>query len=171
LSVFQATIETAAIDPPALHAAFASDSQHAGAIVTFTGQVRGGDVTALAIEHYPRMTERSILDMIDSARQRWSLQAARVVHRVGELAPGEPIVWVGVASAHRAAAFSACEYLMDYLKVAAPLWKRERDRQGVWRWVAAREADDRRAQRWGLDQRAGSSVATLQGGSDKRESR
>ena len=76
-----------------------------------------------------------------------------------------------MASAHRAAAFSACEYLMDYLKVAAPLWKRERDCQGVWHWVAAREADDRRAQRWGVDQRVETSVTTLQGDSEERESR
>ena len=75
----------------------------------------------MALEHYPGMTESSIRDTMDSAARRWPVQAASVVHRVGELQPGDPIVWVAVASAHRAAAFSACEFIMDYLKVSAPL--------------------------------------------------
>lgn len=146
--MFHVAIETDPIDPSALQAGFAPAG--CGAVVTFTGHVRGGDVTALALEHYPQMTERSILAMMESAARRWPVQAMRAVHRVGELVPGDPIVWLGVAAAHRAAAFSACEYLMDYLKVAAPLWKRERDVRGTWHWVAARCSDDERARRWGV---------------------
>ena len=122
----------------------------AGAIVSFCGRVRGGSVTALELEHYPGMTERAIEAMIGSAARRWPVLAAQVVHRVGTLAPGETIVWLAVAAAHRAAAFSAAEYLMDYLKIAAPFWKRERDASGTWHWVAARSSDDERAQRWGI---------------------
>lgn len=154
--MFHVVIQSAPIDPGALHAEFSPGDGCSGAVVTFTGHVRGGDITALALEHYPQMTERSIVMMMESAARRWPVQAMSAVHRVGELAPGEAIVWLGVASAHRAAAFSACEFLMDYLKVAAPLWKRERDREGVWHWVAARDSDDDRARRWGVRQRADS---------------
>ena len=122
----------------------------AGAVVSFSGRVRGGSVTALELEHYPGMTERSIEAMIGSAARRWPVLAVQVVHRVGTLAPGETIVWLAVAAAHRAAAFSAAEYLMDYLKIAAPFWKRERDASGTWHWVEARSSDDERAQRWGI---------------------
>ena len=127
--MFEVSIEASAIDPAALLSVFETDPAATGAVVTFTGRVRGGGVTALALEHYPQMTERSIEGMLESAAKRWPIQAARVVHRVGELRPGEAIVWLAVASAHRAAAFSACEYVMDYLKVSAPLWKRERDEE------------------------------------------
>jgi molybdopterin synthase catalytic subunit len=147
--VFEVSIEARAIDPAALLATFEGDPEGTGAIVTFTGRVRGGAVTALALEHYPQMTERSIHRMLESAAKRWPIHAAKVVHRVGELRPGEAIVWLAVASAHRAAAFSACEYVMDYLKVSAPLWKRERDRDGRWHWVEARATDDARLRRWG----------------------
>jgi len=121
-----------------------------GAVVSFCGRVRGGSVTALELEHYPGMTERSIDAMVGSAARRWPLLAVQVVHRVGVLAPGETIVWLAVAAAHRAAAFAAGEYLMDYLKIAAPFWKRERDASGTWRWVEARSSDDERARRWGI---------------------
>lgn len=121
-----------------------------GAVVSFSGKVRGGSVTALELEHYPGMTERSIEAMVGSAARRWPLLGVQVVHRVGVLAPGDTIVWLAVAAAHRAAAFAAGEYLMDYLKIAAPFWKRERDAGGVWRWVAARRSDDERARRWGI---------------------
>lgn len=122
-----------------------------GAVVSFTGIVRGGSVTALELEHYPGMTERSIDAMVGSAARRWPLLAVHVAHRVGILKPGETIVWLAVAAAHRAAAFAAGEYLMDYLKIAAPFWKRERDASGDWHWVEARSSDDARAQRWGID--------------------
>jgi molybdopterin synthase catalytic subunit len=147
--LFQVSIEAEAIDPAALLAQFSLDPQRTGAVATFTGYVRGEGISALALEHYPDMTERNILDTLHSAARRWPLQAASVLHRVGELGPGEPIVWVAVSSSHRAAAFNACEFIMDYLKISAPLWKRERDTAGVWRWVQPRLADRERAQRWG----------------------
>lgn len=154
--MFEVRIAAEPIDPAALSAALPIDAQATGAMVSFTGYVRGKGITAMSLEHYPGMTERSIADTLASAARRWPLQHAAVVHRVGELAPGDPIVWLAVTSAHRAAAFSACEFVMDYLKVSAPLWKRERDSAGRWHWVDAREGDSQRAARWGL---AGERVA------------
>jgi molybdopterin synthase catalytic subunit len=147
--VFSVTISDTPLDLAALAVDFGGPGTETGAIVSFTGVVRG-EARALALEHYPGMTERCIEDMARSAARRWPIQAARIVHRVGELRPGEPIVWMAVASAHRAAAFSACEYLMDYLKVAAPLWKREQDAAGRWHWVEARDRDRERSRRWGV---------------------
>lgn len=106
-------------------------------------------VRALELEHYPGMTERSIALMVQEARQRWPLQAATVIHRVGSLQPGDPIVLVIVASAHRHAAFEACAFLMDYLKTQAPFWKKETTPDGA-HWVDAREADDAALARWGI---------------------
>jgi molybdopterin synthase catalytic subunit len=142
-------IASDAIDPAQLQAAMTRDPDSTGALASFTGYVRGDGITAMALEHYPGMTERSIEDTIRGAMRRWPLQRVEVVHRVGELAPGDPIVWVAVTARHRAAAFSGCEYIMDYLKVSAPLWKRERDAAGEWHWVEARDRDRDRAQRWG----------------------
>jgi len=99
------------------------------------------------MEHYPGMTEQCIEQIARQAARRWSILAVRVVHRVGLLRPGEQIVWVGVSSAHRGAAFSACEFIMDYLKAEAPLWKKEHSAQGE-RWVEARSTDTDRAERW-----------------------
>jgi len=104
-------------------------------------------VHTLELEHYPGMTESSIMKITKQATARWPLLAAAVVHRVGTLSPGDPIVWVGVASTHREAAFSACEFIMDYLKTRAPFWKKEVGPGGP-RWVAARQQDDHRAARW-----------------------
>jgi molybdopterin synthase catalytic subunit len=146
-----------ALDPSALLAAFHDGDDGVGAIVSFTGQARGGDVDELALEHYPGMTERQIEATLASAERRWPVRRLAVVHRVGHIRPGEAIVWVASAAAHRAAAFSACEFVMDYLKVSAPLWKRERDRQGSWRWVEARGRDTERAKRWGGASPAGAS--------------
>lgn len=146
--MFSVSIESQAIDPQRLSRGFARSDDETGAVASFTGYVRGAGITALALEHYPGMTEQSIKTSINRAAERWPLQSAQVVHRVGELLPGDPIVWVAVASAHRAAAFSACEFLMDYLKVAAPLWKRERDQSGEWHWVEAKNKDRDRARRW-----------------------
>jgi molybdopterin synthase catalytic subunit len=125
------------------------NSFHVGAIATFTGYVRdaGGNLTSLFLEHYPGMTEQSITHIIAGAGQRWSLAGVKVIHRVGELAPGEQIVWVGVASAHRADAFSACEYVMDFLKTDAVFWKRERA-EGETTWIESREDDRARQKRW-----------------------
>ncbi|MCH9405320.1 molybdopterin synthase catalytic subunit MoaE [Pantoea agglomerans] len=122
-----------------------------GAVVTFTGKVRnhnlGNDVAALTLEHYPGMTEKALQEIVDAARERWSLQRVTVIHRVGELFPGDEIVLVGVTSAHRGSAFSAAEFIMDYLKTRAPFWKREATEQGD-RWVDARDSDHQAAQRW-----------------------
>lgn len=122
-----------------------------GAITTFTGYVRRDNedrlIDQLELEHYPGMTERSITEIAEQAAERWPLLAAYVVHRIGKLAPGEQIVWVGVASKHREAAFSACEFIMDYLKTRAPFWKKEAA-AGTEHWVSARCADAARAARW-----------------------
>lgn len=122
-----------------------------GAVVTFTGKVRnhnlGDSVAALTLEHYPGMTEKALQEIVDAARERWPLQRVTVIHRVGELFPGDEIVLVGVTSAHRGSAFSAAEFIMDYLKTRAPFWKREATEQGD-RWVDARDSDHQAAQRW-----------------------
>lgn len=122
-----------------------------GAVVTFTGKVRnhnlGNDVAALTLEHYPGMTEKALQEIVDAARERWPLQRVTVIHRVGDLFPGDEIVLVGVTSAHRGSAFSAAEFIMDYLKTRAPFWKREATEQGD-RWVDARDSDHQAAQRW-----------------------
>ena len=125
----------------------AGDSQ-AGAVASFVGLVRGGDVLAMTLEHYPGMTEKALADIIVEARRRWSLGDVTVIHRHGRLLPGEQIVFVGVASAHRGNAFAACEFIMDYLKTSAPFWKREETASGA-QWVDARESDDHARARWG----------------------
>jgi molybdopterin synthase catalytic subunit len=126
----------------------------AGAVVSFVGMVRdrndGRDVQAMALEHYPGMTERSIHAMAEAAVQRFGLHAVRVIHRVGTLQPLDQIVLVAVTAAHRGEAFQGCEFLMDYLKIAAPFWKKETAPDGSSRWVDARVADDAAAQRWGI---------------------
>ncbi len=126
-------------------------AQDEGAIATFTGYVRGinsgQQVQSMELEHYPGMTERSIEGIVRQACTRWPLLAASVVHRVGLLQAGDQIVWVGTASAHREAAFSACEFIMDYLKNEAPFWKKEQGPQGA-HWVDARSQDRDRAARW-----------------------
>ncbi len=122
-----------------------------GAVVIFSGLVRdmnlGDHVGGLFLEHYPGMTEKSLQAIVDEACARWPLDNCRIIHRVGQLALGDQIVFVGVASAHRQAAFEACEFLMDYLKVRAPFWKREQTEQGE-RWIEARDSDDAAADRW-----------------------
>jgi molybdopterin synthase catalytic subunit len=121
-----------------------------GAVCSFVGTVRGtGDVTAMELEHYPGMTERAIEEMIDEAQRRFDIFAARVIHRVGELKPGDQIVMVAVTSAHRHQSFLACEFLMDYLKTQAPFWKKETTPQGA-HWVDARVSDDDALKRWGI---------------------
>lgn len=122
-------------------------SPEVGAVVSFVGTVRGGEVRSMTLEHYPGMTEKSLEALVEEARRRWSLIAVTVIHRVGRLMPGERIVFVGVASRHRADAFAACEFLIDRLKTEAPFWKKE-ETEGVARWVEARESDEKRARRW-----------------------
>jgi len=120
----------------------------AGAVATFTGHVRGDDgLIALILEHYPAMTEREIARHVEAAKKKWPLLGVSVIHRVGRLVPGERIVFVAAAAAHRRAAFEACEFLMDYLKVHAPFWKREEHADGT-RWVEAKQVDDEAAKRW-----------------------
>ena len=128
-----------------------------GAVASFVGTVRDrhgeqAGISALTLEHYPGMTERAIEAMIDAAQARFDIRAARVVHRVGLLRPGEQIVLVAVSSAHRGQAFQACEFLMDYLKTQAPFWKKECSPEGE-RWVDARVADDEALARWGIEAR------------------
>jgi len=124
-----------------------------GAIASFVGTVRdaseGRPVQSMELEHYPGMTERTIEAMVQQAARRFDIQAARVIHRVGVLRPGDQIVLVAAASAHRQAAFDACEFLMDYLKTQAPFWKKEHTPEGA-RWVDARVADDQALARWGV---------------------
>lgn len=122
-----------------------------GAVVTFTGKVRnhnlGDSVKALSLEHYPGMTEKALAEIVEEARSRWPLGRVAVIHRIGEMWPGEEIVFVGVTSAHRGCAFSAGEFIMDYLKTRAPFWKREATPEGD-RWVEARDSDRSAAGRW-----------------------
>ena len=119
-----------------------------GAVATFTGHVRADDgLIALTLEHYPAMTEREIARHVAEAETRWPLHGVTIIHRVGRLVPGDRIVFVGVASSHRHAAFEACEFLMDYLKIHAPFWKQEERASGT-RWVEAKSADDEAARRW-----------------------
>lgn len=148
------SVQSAAFDPGAELNAFTGGRPEAGAVAMFTGLVRdlnlGTTVAALQLEHYPGMTERSLQGICQDACARWSLLAVKVIHRHGELLPGEPIVAVLCASAHRGEAFAACAYIMDLLKTEAPFWKRERTPAGE-RWVEARETDAEAAQRWQTD--------------------
>lgn len=122
-----------------------------GAIATFTGLVRDygdlNDVTGLFLEHYPGMTEQVIEGLIAEAGKRWDVRAARVIHRVGTLALGDQIVFVGVCSAHRGDAFAACQFIMDALKTSAPFWKKELSRQGD-HWVEQKDSDREQAEQW-----------------------
>ncbi|MFU9138176.1 molybdopterin synthase catalytic subunit MoaE [Erwinia tasmaniensis] len=122
-----------------------------GAVVTFTGKVRnhnlGDNVSALTLEHYPGMTEKALAEIVAEARERWPMQRVTVIHRTGELFPGDEIVMVGVSGAHRGSAFAAAEFIMDYLKTRAPFWKREATPVGN-RWVESRDSDHQAAARW-----------------------
>jgi molybdopterin synthase catalytic subunit len=123
-----------------------------GAIVTFTGTVRGEakgkPIRSMTLEHYPGMTEAELARIETEANTRWPLQGTTIIHRVGELLPGDVIVLVVAASPHRQAAFDAAAFLMDYLKTRAPFWKKETGLDGVGHWVDAREADDAALSKW-----------------------
>lgn len=122
-----------------------------GAIATFTGLVRElnhNEHADLFLEHYPGMTERSLKKIIQEAQTRWPISHVRLIHRIGHLTPGEQIVFVGVSSAHRKAAFSACEFIMDFLKTEAPFWKKEITEEKEY-WVEAKESDALAKKRWG----------------------
>ena len=120
-----------------------------GALVSFTGLVRdmGGAVAAIELEHYPEMTGKALAAIEAEARSRWRLDGCLIVHRFGRLEPGEQIMMVATASAHREAAFAAAEFLMDYLKSRAPFWKKETGPDGT-RWVETRGADEAALERW-----------------------
>ena len=120
-----------------------------GGVASFTGIVRGeGGLAELLLEHHAAMTGRQMRAIADEAAARWPLLGLILVHRYGPLTPGERIVFVGTAARHRAAALDACAFLIDWLKTAAPFWKRERFIDGATRWVEARAADDAAAARW-----------------------
>jgi molybdopterin synthase catalytic subunit len=142
-------VQSAAFDLGAESTAFAAGAAGAGAIVTFTGLVRDTDarLRAMEIEHYPGMTERAIVGMMDQAQARWALTDVLVIHRHGRLVVGEPIMMVATASPHRANAFAAAEFLMDYLKSRAPFWKKEIGVDGA-EWVAAKDDDEAALGRW-----------------------
>jgi molybdopterin synthase catalytic subunit len=122
-----------------------------GAVVTFLGTVRdmndGSSVNGMTLEHYPGMTEKALQEILDQAKSRWDLYQTLVIHRVGLLLPEDQIVMVAVTSAHRGEAFAACEFIMDYLKTAAPFWKKEDTPEGG-RWVDARVTDEIAMSRW-----------------------
>ncbi|MEM7254227.1 MAG: molybdopterin synthase catalytic subunit MoaE [Pseudomonadota bacterium] len=122
-----------------------------GAVVNFVGLVRDHNdnrgVGTMTLEHYPGMTERAIESIVREAAERWHVQGATVIHRVGELSPGEQIVLVVIASGHRGDAFLACEFVMDFLKMRAPFWKKEVTTEGE-HWVAFRASDESAAKRW-----------------------
>ncbi|RQP23546.1 molybdopterin synthase catalytic subunit MoaE [Piscinibacter terrae] len=147
------SIQTEDFDLSREVAALRAQDPAVGAIATFVGTVRdhneGLGVTAMELEHYPGMTEKAIEAMIDEALFRFDIHAVRVIHRVGPLRPQDQIVLVAVTSSHRADAFQACEFLMDYLKTQAPFWKKEHTPEGA-RWVDARVSDDDAMKRWGL---------------------
>jgi len=126
-------------------------SNQVGAITSFTGLVRdineNAGVSGLFLEHYPGMTEKQIAQIITEAGERWQVLAVTVIHRVGELLPSEPIVFVGVASLHRGDAFNACEYIIDFLKTRAAFWKKEQSVDGP-RWLTTRDSDVETANTW-----------------------
>ena len=123
-----------------------------GALVEFTGFVRdvseGSQVSAMYLEHYPGMTEKSLRNIAKEAIERWHVFGVTVVHRVGRLGPAEPIVYVAVIGEHRKEAFEACEFIMDFLKKDAPFWKKEWNENDEAAWVAAKESDQDAATRW-----------------------
>jgi molybdopterin synthase catalytic subunit len=142
-------VQTAAFDPGAETNDFAARTGACGAIVTFTGVVRDTPegLLTMEIEHYPGMTERALAEIRAEAMGRFSLGAALIIHRHGALTPGEPIMMVATAARHRADAFAAAEFLMDYLKSRAPFWKKEHGQGGAG-WVAARDEDEDALNRW-----------------------
>ncbi len=145
-------VQTEDFDIAAEMTALTAGRTDIGAVVTFTGIVRGSavgrDLVSMTLEHYPGMTEAELEAVEAEANTRWPLQASLIVHRVGELQPGANIVLVIAASPHRQAAFQAAEFLMDYLKTRAPFWKKETFADGDAVWVDAREADDIAVARW-----------------------
>ena len=151
---FTVSIQTQDFDVSQELAALRAGDARVGSVCSFLGTVRerndGSSVASMALEHYPGMTEKSISAMMEEAKKRFDIFAARVIHRVGLLHPEDQIVFVAVTSAHRGESFKACEFLMDYLKTQAPFWKKEVTPEGA-RWVDARVSDDQALARWGIE--------------------
>lgn len=145
------TVQEQDFDVAAEYAELINNNATDGAVVCFTGLVRdfnqGNSVNGLTLEHYPGMTEKALLAIVSQAQQRWPLGKVRVIHRIGDLDLGEQIVFVGVTSRHREAAFAANQFIMDFLKNRAPFWKKERTSTGE-RWVEAEDKDKKAQQRW-----------------------
>ena len=139
----------APFDPGALLTAFSKGRAETGAVATFTGIARAeaGRTAVLELEAYPGFTEAEIGKIADQARRRFGLDDLAILHRVGRIAPGEPIVFVATAAAHRRAAFEACDFLMDYLKSRAPFWKKEHGPEGE-RWIEPTAQDHADRERW-----------------------
>lgn len=137
-------------DPGALLSAFSQDRLETGAIASFTGIARAeqGETDVLELEAYPGFTEAQIGKIADQARERFALDDLTILHRVGKIAPGEPIVFVATAASHRRAAFEACDFLMDYLKSKAPFWKKAHGPTGE-RWIEPTAQDHLDRERWG----------------------
>jgi len=142
-------VQEAEFDIAAEMAALTASRTDIGALASFTGICRADDgLAAMVLEHYPGMTERAMARIAAEAEGRWVLTGCTLIHRVGRLPPGAPIVLVLTASGHRGAALDACAFLMDWLKTRAPFWKREEFTAGHARWVEARAEDDAAAERW-----------------------
>ncbi len=144
-------VQTEAFDLAVESAVLSAGRHDVGGIASFVGLCRADDgLAALTLEHYPGMTERAIAGIAAQAETRWPLTGCTIIHRIGRLPPGEPIVLVLTASAHRTAALEACAFLIDWLKTGAPFWKREEFADGSERWVEAKAADDAAVARWAL---------------------
>ena len=143
-------IQTEDFDVAALNRELIAGRSDVGAIASFSGLVRdleGDSLQRMTLEHYPGMTENALRRIAEQAQQRWKLIDLGVIHRVGDLEPADQIVLVTVLSAHRGDAFSACEFIMDYLKTDAPFWKKEVSEQGS-NWVASRDSDEEARKKW-----------------------
>ncbi|WP_300534395.1 molybdenum cofactor biosynthesis protein MoaE [Sphingosinicella sp.] len=140
-------VQTEAFDLAAETRALSDGRTDIGAIASFVGLVRGGEIEAMTLEHYPAMTTKALEAIAGEARRRWPLLGGTVIHRHGRLLPGDPIVLVAIAATHRGDAFDACAFIMDYLKTGAPFWKKE-ETGGESRWVEAKTEDDTARDRW-----------------------
>ena len=150
-------VQAEAFDAGAELSAFLARNPQAGGVASFVGQMRdfrgadkssGQPLVGMTLDHYPGMAERELADVVTEARTRWPIEDVCVIHRHGDFAPGDPIVLVIAAAAHRGPAFDACSFIMDWLKTKAPFWKRERGPDGTTAWVDAKDVDDARAARW-----------------------
>jgi len=143
------SVQEAVFDLAAESAALAAGRDDIGGIASFVGICRADDgIAAMVLEHYPGMTEKALAGIAAEAQRRWPLTGCTIIHRVGRLEPGAPIVLVLTASAHRSAALESCAFLIDWLKTGAPFWKREEFADGTTRWVEARAEDAAATSRW-----------------------